>query len=241
MIKHIPNFITCLNLVCGCLGCIAIMHDQPQYASYLIILALVFDFFDGFAARMLHVASPIGKELDSLADVVSFGLLPGLIMYWLIAKNLSENMELPNLVILALPFLGFVLTVFSALRLAKFNVDTRQTDSFIGVPTPANALLIASLVLIDSEHLFFELTSSLVFLVGTTLIMSWLLVSPLPLIALKFKSYSWDKNKFQYTLLLLSLLLFAILKFGAMPIIIILYITISLLSNRDSTKQRVEI
>jgi CDP-diacylglycerol---serine O-phosphatidyltransferase len=267
--KHIPNFLTCCNLLCGCLGIIAVFQ-LPDLAipSYLIFAACIFDFLDGFIARLLKVQSPIGKELDSLADVITFGVLPGMIIYRLMEGSLfisfisyfcdpQDNDSYSTgwkyaLIALSIP-------VFSALRLAKFNIDTRQSESFIGVPTPANAILIASLPLIinsfspnaiggswtiypplsaiynePSPIIYHPIVSIILnpyFLIGLTLLMSYLLVAELPLFALKFKNFKWPGNEIRFIFLGLSVVLLIALKWLGIPIIIFLYIILSVLNN----------
>ena len=220
MIRHLPNFLTCCNLLCGCFGIVFVLEGREIPAAYFVWLAGVFDFFDGFAARMLKVTSPIGKELDSLADVVSFGVLPSLVMYKMISGSSDAS---------ALPYIGFMIAVFSALRLAIFNVDETQRDSFRGLNTPANTIFITSLPLLYNEvgqWLFEPVT-----LVGITLLFSLLLVSPIEFFAFKFKSFRWEDNKIRFTFLLLAVLLLISLQFLAIPIIIILYIVLSLLDS----------
>ncbi len=220
MKKHLPNFLTCCNLICGCLGIVFVLEGRGVPAAYLVWLACVFDFFDGFAARMLKVHSPIGKELDSLADVVSFGVLPSLVMYKMIGASSSS---------VILPYAGFMIAVFSALRLAIFNVDETQSDSFKGLNTPANTLFITSLPLL-SDHVGTWLYQPVV-LVAITFIFSLLLVSRIEIFALKFKNFSWQENKLRFTFLLLSVLLLVSLQILAIPVIIILYIVLSLIDN----------
>lgn len=185
-------------------------------AAYFVWAACVFDFFDGFSARALKVTSPIGKELDSLADVISFGLLPAVVMYKLWPADSGEY----------LPFVSFSIAVFSALRLAIFNVDETQRDSFRGLPTPANALLITALPL-QSGVVMDWVTLPWV-LITITLLSSFLLVSPLELFALKFKNFTWQANKIRFTFLILSVLVLAFGQAPAIPLIIILYIGLSL-------------
>lgn len=206
-----------------------VIQGDLAYGSYFILIALIFDFLDGFAARILRATSPIGKELDSLADMVTFGFLPALIMFFLIEKALTNT----NGLIASLPFIAFSLAVFSAIRLAKFNVDTRQTSSFIGVPTPANAVLIGSLPLIspDNSAIAHSLIENSYFLTILTIVMSYLLISPIRLFALKFSNFSWSNNKLKYIFLFLSLVLFGLLNFASIPIIIILYIILSVIEN----------
>jgi len=224
MKKHIPNLLTCGNLFCGCLGVNFAYNGNLAWAAYMIGLAGIFDFFDGFVARLLNVSSPIGKELDSLADMVSFGFLPGVIMFHLLVPTTSLSPYLP--------FIAFMIPIFSALRLAQFNVDTRQSDSFIGVPTPANAILIGSLPLISEFHpQFSEWVVNPFLLLPLTIVMSLLLVAELPLIALKFKDYSLGNNKIKYTFLVLTVLLLVFFKFAGVPLVIIAYILLSVLEN----------
>ncbi|HEU5290740.1 MAG TPA: CDP-diacylglycerol--serine O-phosphatidyltransferase [Cyclobacteriaceae bacterium] len=217
MIRHIPNFLTCCNLICGCLGVVFALEGRTFPAAYFVWIACVFDFLDGFAARMLKVSSPIGKELDSLADMVSFGLLPSIVMY-----TMFEAVQGREYV----PYIAFSIAVFSALRLAIFNVDTRQSDSFRGLPTPANALLITALPLLTGE--ITNYFKSYLFLTIITIISSYLMVSDIELFALKFKNFSWQDNKIRFTFLLLSVLLLATLQLAAIPLIILFYIALSL-------------
>jgi CDP-diacylglycerol--serine O-phosphatidyltransferase len=257
--KHIPNFLTCCNLLCGCVGIIAISYHDCIVASYCIFIACLFDFLDGFAARGLKVSSSIGKDLDSLSDMVSFGLLPGLIMFELMSRgnigvemlftNNSWMLPVPevaqseimrNIKLFGLiPFLAFIIPVFSALRLAKFNNDTRQSERFIGLPTPANAIFISGVALIydnisfegdDFFAQYFFIIPSFLFLL--TIFLSYLLIAELPLIALKFKNFGWPDNKMRYLLIITSLILFLTLNFTAIPIIIILYIILSVIDNK---------
>lgn len=223
MKRHLPNFLTCCNLLCGCFGIVFVLEGREIPAAYFVWLAGLFDFFDGFVARLLKVTSPIGKELDSLADVISFGLLPSLVMY----KMLSASTDSASL-----PYIAFLIAVFSALRLAIFNVDETQRDSFRGLNTPANTIFITSLPLLYNDvgrWLYHPLI-----LTAITVVFSFLLVSRFKFFALKFKSFSWKDNKMQFTFLILSVLLLIVWKFLAIPIIIILYILLSLLDNMSS-------
>ncbi len=231
MKKHIPNALTCGNLFCGCIAIVCIFNQQLSYASYLIALAAVFDFFDGFAARMLNVKSAIGLQLDSLADMVTFGVVPGSIIFKLLSDNL-EKYNLPN----ELAFLAFFISVFSALRLAKFNVDTRQTESFIGLPTPANAILIGSFPLIlkqlpiDYSILPYTLLNPY-FLLALTALMSFLLVSEIPMFSFKFKNFSWQDNKIRFIFMGITVVLLILLQFAAIPFVIAGYIALSIFNN----------
>lgn len=226
MRKHIPNAITCLNLLSGCLGIVFAFQGELVFAGYAILIAAIFDFLDGMLSRLLKAYSEIGKELDSLADMVSFGVLPSVIIYQLFLQS-------PQLGSLStwLNFSAFLIAIFSALRLAKFNIDVRQTENFIGLPTPANALLIASFPMIIDQGNFF-LSSYILnpfFLFVFSLGMGILLVTEIPLISLKFKSIRLSDNLLRYILLFSSLILLLIFKFAAVPIIIFLYFLISLI------------
>jgi CDP-diacylglycerol--serine O-phosphatidyltransferase len=225
IIKHLPNFITCLNLFSGTIALTYAVQGDLKTAAYFILLAAIFDFMDGLLARALNAYSEIGKQLDSLADMVSFGLIPGVFVYMMLKSNLEAH-GLPEI----LSYGGFIITVFSALRLAKFNIDTRQTENFIGLATPANTLFFVSLPFIYDqgiESLMF-LTQPLI-LLFLTIGFSYLLVSELSLFSLKFKSLSWSQNNFRYILLVLSLLLIILFKFAAVPMIIVLYILLSII------------
>ncbi len=226
MKKHLPNFLTCCNLVCGCFGIVFVLENRNIPAAYFVWLAGIFDFLDGFAARMLKVTSPIGKELDSLADVISFGLLPALVMYKLIEGSTDSPV---------LPYIAFTIAVFSALRLAIFNVDETQRDSFRGLNTPANTIFITSLPLLHDDVGRWLYQPGI--LVGITLVFSLLLVSRIEFFAFKFKNFEWADNKIRFTFLALSVLLLATLQFLAIPIIIILYIVLSLLNKRLSSEE----
>lgn len=230
--QNIPNFLTCCNLLCGCLAIVQVFEGNLNWAAYLIGIAAIFDFFDGFAARLLGVSSPIGKDLDSLADMVTFGVVPGVIMYKLIFllylnANISVSFELIEKK-LYLCYVAFLIPIFSAIRLAKFNNDTRQAESFIGLPTPANAIFIASLILIPTEYTE-RFTPGILCLLSLTL--SLLLVAPIPLFALKFKSFGWKGNEIRFVFLSLSLGLLIGLRFLGIPLIIILYIVLSVINN----------
>ena len=217
MIRHIPNFLTCCNLFCGCLGIVFALEGRTTPAAYFVWIAGVFDFFDGFAARMLKVSSPIGKELDSLADMVSFGLLPSVVLY-----NMLLAADAPPYV----PYLAFSVAIFSALRLAIFNLDDRQTDSFKGLPTPANALFITALPLLTGS---FAAPLNEYWVLGLIAVLSsYMLVSGIELFALKFKNFSWQDNKIRFTFLGLSVLLLVTLQLAAIPVIILLYVALSL-------------
>ncbi len=204
MKKHIPNTITCCNLICGCIATLFAFHAKTDESCYFfavlfIVLGATFDFFDGMTARLLHVSSPIGKELDSLADVVTFGVAPSAILF-----SFFGELQYPAFLEPArfyLPFAAFIMAAFSALRLAKFNLDERQTSSFIGLPTPANALFWGSLVL--GQHAWLtSLPNGILWLLPAMLLFCYLLVAELPLFALKFKDLSWSHNAIRFIFLL---------------------------------------
>lgn len=221
MIRHLPNTLTCANLLCGCMGIVAVFRFPDLPAAWFIWAACVFDFLDGFTARLFKVSSPIGKELDSLADMVSFGLLPSLVMFHLI----EENTNTP-----AFAYIAFSIAIFSALRLAIFNIDTTQSDSFKGLPTPANALFLSSLPLLTSHY--FNWIFNDMMLIGITIIFSALLVSPVRLMALKFKSFDLQTNGLKITFLILAVSLLGVLRIEAIPMIILLYIGMSLFEKK---------
>jgi CDP-diacylglycerol---serine O-phosphatidyltransferase len=217
MLKHIPNFLTCCNLVCGCLGILFLFEGSTIPTAYFVIAACIFDFFDGFAARLFKANSPIGKELDSLADMVSFGALPALFMY----KTLVSLSTISYL-----PYIGLLIAVCSALRLAKFNIDETQSDSFKGLPTPANAIFITTIPFLTQS--IFGWVHNPIVLTVITLLFSLFMVSRFDLFALKFKNFSWADNKIRFTFLILSVLLVAFLQWAALPLLILLYIAMSL-------------
>lgn len=221
--KHIPNAITCANLFSGCIGVVFAFNGELEIAAYFVLLSGLFDFFDGMVARLLNVKSEIGKQLDSLADMVSFGFLPGVVMFQLL-KISDYSSEY-------LPYLGFFITVFSALRLAKFNIDERQTEDFIGLNTPMNTLFIVSLPFI--AHDYPEIISSSITLISIVAITCYLLVSEIKIFSFKLSDTSWAKNKYKFVFLMISLLLIGFLKFVAVPFILILYISLSIVHFRS--------
>jgi CDP-diacylglycerol--serine O-phosphatidyltransferase len=224
--KHVPNAITCANLFSGCIGIVLAFKGELIAASYAIFLSAIFDFFDGLASRVLKSFSGIGKDLDSLADMVSFGVLPAVIMYQLFlqAHQIDQVSTWLN-------FIAFLIPVFSALRLAKFNVDTRQAEHFIGMPTPANAILIASFPIIISHHNRYFTPSLLnpYILSCFVIVMCTLLVIEMPMMSLKFKNRDFNKNIYRYLLLLFSAILILFFKFAAVPVVIFIYIILSII------------
>ena len=239
--KHIPNIFTLLNLLSGTIAVIYAVYNDLVTAAYLVFWGIFFDFFDGFAARLLNVQGELGKQLDSLADVVTSGVVPGIVLYQLLQTKKtivigtteifswkSENIEI-------LPYFGLFLTLAAAYRLAKFNIDERQTSSFIGLPTPAAALVVLSLPLIV-EFSSFDFAITLIenkwFLIVITLLLCYLMNAEIPLFSLKFKDYSWKNNKVKFAFILLTLLLVVLFQFVAIPIVIVLYVLLSLFSQR---------
>ncbi len=239
--KHIPNFITVLNLLSGCVAIAVAFDGMMVLSAYLIVLAAILDYMDGMLARALEAFSEIGKQLDSLADLISFGMAPGVILYCLMLKNpLTPEMLINNTNIV--PFIAFLIPAFSALRLAKFNIDTSQSTSFRGLPTPANALLIASFPLIIAsaastiEIPFNEFSRIILLpysLIIISIILSYLLVSNIKLLSLKFTSLNWRENSTRYIFLIMSLALLIAIQCAGIPIIILVYIILSLLFYRE--------
>lgn len=222
--KHIPNTITCCNLVSGCVAIAYAFSGNIELSFTWIIIGAVFDFFDGMSARLLNVSSPIGKELDSLADIVTFGVAPSTILFSELSVMSYPAILEPLRSIL--PFTAYIMAAFSALRLAKFNLDERQTLGFIGLPTPANALFWGSLIIGAGKWL--ETTPLMVlFLLGGILISSWLMVSEIPMFALKFKEWGWKGNQVKYIFLLTCIPLLAIFGLTGLAIIIAWYVIIS--------------
>jgi CDP-diacylglycerol--serine O-phosphatidyltransferase len=225
MKKHIPNTITCCNLISGCIATYWAFQGKCDMALLFIVIGAVFDFFDGMVARLLHVSSPIGKELDSLADCITFGFAPSAIIF----EYLRPETEL-------LPFIVFVMAAFSALRLAKFNLDERQAMGFIGLPTPANALFWGALIVGAGNWMksapFISSNLSLIIL-GGVFISCYLLVAEIPMFALKFKTWGWKGNEVKYIFLLTCIPLLAFLGISGLAAIIAWYIILSIITNHS--------
>ena len=226
LLKHLPNAMTCGNLLCGCIGLVMALRGHLELASWLIGIAAVLDFGDGFVARMVNASGPFGKELDSLADVVTFGVLPAAIVF-----QLCWFQELGNV-----SYGAFLIAILSALRLANFNIDTRQSESFIGLPVPANALLIAAFPLMGRYQPQFNGFWENDIALGMMVAFSFMLVSDVPLFALKFKSFGWAANQTKYLFLIASALLLLFLQYAAIPLIILLYIIVSLIFNERKSE-----
>lgn len=226
-LKHIPNGLTLLNLLSGVIGISFVLNGNVLSGAYFIVLSAVFDFFDGFAARLLKVSGELGKQLDSLADCVSFGVLPGFILFQLTSEATNNTY---------LPYLTLIVPLMSAMRLAKFNIDTRQSDRFIGLPTPANALFISTLpYLAEKWFLIANSLSNPWTLIVIAWVFSILLVSEIPLIALKFKNFSLSDNVFRFVLIGLGIICIAWLGLGGIPIIILAYLGLSMAENALKT------
>ena len=242
--KHIPNLLTLGNLLCGTIATIFAVQGEFVFAALLVITGILFDFLDGFAARLLHVSGELGKQLDSLADMVTSGVVPGIIMFRLLQdenvfmndndlnslEQFSFNLNLNDV----LPFLGLLLTLGACYRLAKFNIDTRQSDSFIGLPTPAMSLFVISLPLIQ-EYSPIDFVQNIIannyFLTAVTLVLTYLMNAELPLFSLKFKDYSVKNNVIKYLFLVVSLCMIIFLQYLSIPLIILLYVILSIFSN----------
>jgi len=242
MKKHIPNIITLLNLFCGSIAVVFAVEDNLLVAAVFVILGIVFDFFDGFAARLLDVKSELGLQLDSLADMVTSGVVPGVVVFKLLEKTTGSfpyaldfsTTEWNNSTTSFVPLIGLLVILASCYRLANFNIDTRQTDSFIGLPTPANTLFILSLPLIlmtNNIEWVNELILNKWFLIGLTVFSCYMLNAEIPLFSLKMKTYGFKDNAVKYIFLILSVLLLVFLQFLAIPVIIVLYVLISVISN----------
>lgn len=225
---QIPNALTLLNLFFGVVGIIWVLDGQIMTGAYFVLIAAGFDFLDGFVARLLKVQSDMGKELDSLADVVSFGVLPGVILFMMTKNSVSPDSNLP--------YLTLIVPLLSAYRLAKFNLDTRQSDRFIGLNTPANALFTSTLpyLALHWPELGEWLSSPWIIII-IAWVLAILLVSEIPMIALKFKSVSFSKNRFRYVLIGVSLAIFASLQLAGVPLIILTYIGLSVIENASGS------
>ena len=229
--RHIPNMVTCCNLFSGCIAAVMALQSNYEAAILFIILGAVFDFFDGMLARLLNVSGPLGKELDSLADDITFGFAPSAIVF-----SLFKEVQYPEFmsgVSEYFPYTAFIIAAFSALRLGKFNIDPRQSSSFIGLPTPANALFWGSLVV--GAHSFLVSDSfNAIYLFILVILMSYLLVAELPMFSLKFKNLSWKDNKVSYIFLLICIPLLAVFRISGFAAIILWYILWSLLTRKKA-------
>ena len=232
--RNIPNTITCCNLISGCIATLSAFMGEIHMALLWIIIGAIFDFFDGMSARLLHVSSPIGKELDSLADDITFGMAPAAIVFY--EMGIMEYPAFLAPVQPYMPFVAFLIAAFSALRLAKFNLDERQAMGFIGLPTPANALFWGALLVGAGD--FIENTTWMVPVVIVMILLScWLLVSEIPMFALKFKHWGWKGNEVKYVFLITCVPLLIVFGVTAFAIIIAWYVLLSALVNIRNRKQ----
>ena len=229
--RHIPNMVTCCNLFSGCIAAVMAFQANYEAAILFIILGAIFDFFDGMLARLLNVSGPLGKELDSLADDITFGFAPSVIVF-----SLFKEVQYPEFmsgISEYFPYTAFIIAAFSALRLGKFNIDPRQSSSFIGLPTPANALFWGSLVV--GGHSFLVSDSfNAIYLFALVILMSYLLVAELPMFSLKFKNLSWRDNKVSYIFLLICIPLLVVFRISGFAAIILWYILWSLLTRKKA-------
>lgn len=226
--RHLPNVLTCGNLLSGCLSILFLTENMPLKAAVMVFVAGLFDFLDGFTARLLKVHSPIGADLDSLSDMISFGVAPGFLMCWL----MDRAADLPSLVLFSidvLPCLAFLLPVFAAIRLARFNIDDTQKIIFRGLPAPGMAIFIASLPL-ALRQLGHLTDGSLGYwaCLGITLFFSFLMVSNLRFFSFKKKSAKWKGNEVRWIFLIIAIVSFAIFRFAALPFVMVLYILMSI-------------
>jgi CDP-diacylglycerol--serine O-phosphatidyltransferase len=254
MKKQIPNLLTLGNLFCGTIATILAVQSDFVTAGLFVVIGIFLDFFDGFVARLLKVSGELGKQLDSLADMVTSGVVPGIIMFNLLYQSSFKNLDTqlvdsgipPNTIIMSndyisswVPYIGLLLTLGAGYRLAKFNIDTRQSESFIGLPTPAMSLFVISLPLIQeyATNVWVQsLISNNYFLIAVTLVLTYLMNAEIPLFSLKFKEYSLKNNSLKYFFLATSLALLIILNFISVPIIIILYVLLSVAQEFYSPK-----
>ena len=219
---NIPNTITCCNLISGCIATFWAFQGDYPLALLFIVIGAVFDFFDGMTARLLHVSSPIGKELDSLADDITFGFAPSAIIFDFLCKFHTH--------LYFVPFLAFVMAAFSALRLAKFNLDERQALGFIGLPTPANALFWGALIVGFGDAIATLSYAPWLILLGS-FISSYLLVSEIPMFALKFKTWGWKGNEVKYFFLLTCIPLLVLFGISGIAMIIAWYVLLSVITS----------
>lgn len=232
--RNIPNTITCCNLISGCIATLSAFMGEIHMALLWIIIGAIFDFFDGMSARLLHVSSPIGKELDSLADDITFGMAPAAIVFY--EMGIMEYPAFLNPVQPYMPFVAFLIAAFSALRLAKFNLDERQAMGFIGLPTPANALFWGAL-LVGAGDIIENTTWMVPVVIVMILLSCWLLVSEIPMFALKFKHWGWKGNEVKYLFLITCVPLLIVFGVTAFAIIIAWYVLLSALVNIRNRKQ----
>ncbi len=229
IIKHIPNTLTCCNLISGCISIALLFNGHLMGAGVMIFIAAIFDFFDGFAARLLNAHSPIGGELDSLSDVVSFGVAPSFIVYNILSESaLSLMIDEVNII----PFAAFIMAAFASVRLAKFNIDTEQKTSFTGLPSPASGLFFASLAISlaqgETNSAIYSLMTNPTLVLCSALLFSFLMLSKIPFFSFKIKNLSFKDNYLRYITVIFAIIIFIILKWQSLPLIILFYILMSI-------------
>ncbi len=246
--KYVPNLLTLLNLLSGTIAVYFAVKEELVIAACFVFLGIFFDFFDGFAARLLKVHGELGKQLDSLADVVTSGVVPGIVLFQLISNSV-ENDTWENAInsifktghenyftsTFFISLIGLLFTMGAAYRLAKFNIDERQTSSFIGLPTPAAALVVLSLPLIlnySNNELVSGIIQNVWFLIGLAILLCYLMNAEIPLFSLKFKDYRWEKNKIKYLFIIFTAILSILFQFIAIPLVILLYVLMSTIENK---------
>jgi CDP-diacylglycerol--serine O-phosphatidyltransferase len=232
---NIPNLLTLINLFAGCMAILFVMGGNPEATLICTAVSLVADFFDGMSARALKVSSGIGKELDSLADVVSFGVVPGFIFKFLFFDSLSTHFPtLPDFWLTLVSNSGFIFALFAALRLAKFNIDTRQSDGFIGLATPAATIFVVGLYQLFNSNAYglYDIVSIPYVLFTTFILLCFLMIAELPMFSFKFKNYGWKGNELRFGFIAICILLLVVLKLVALPLIILLYILTSIIQKQ---------
>ena len=227
--NQIPNALTLLNVFCGACALVSILNGRYTEGVTFLVVCLIADFLDGFAARLLNVKSEMGKELDSLADMVSFGVVPAAILYKLLTTATIFSFMQASYY----PLLAFVITAFSCYRLAKFNLDTRQTTDFIGLNTPTNTLFFVGLLFIKINHIegLDDLTSNATFLYALIPISSYLLISEIPMFSLKIKGFQWTGNEARFIFGIVAVLLLLLMREAAIALLVVLYVLINIGSN----------
>ena len=231
--KNLPNILTCLNLLCGCLAIVSVFSSNINLLVGMVFLAAMFDFLDGLTARSLNANSELGRQLDSLADMVTFGVVPGIILYDIMVKGQAQEIIENEFLLTILKYFPFIVTVFAAYRLAKFNTERRQADTFLGLPTPAVGMFVTSFPLImrNEGGQMASIIGHPFFIIVTSIVLSVLMISEIPMFAFKFKNGKWRDNKIQYVFLIVSVLLFIVMKTASIPLIFVCYITLSLINN----------
>ncbi len=237
MKQHIPNLFTLSNLLCGCLAVVSLIYGKYNQAVYLVIGAFVADALDGQIARWLQVSGPLGKQLDSLADMVSFGVVPGAILYMLLLETKMLPSEREQLMVRAMP--AFIVTLFSALRLAKFNIDTRQTDTFLGLATPANTVFLCGVLWMyaNGDESIRQMIKNVPLLYAFIPILSYLLVSEIPMMNFRFKGFGWKENEFRFIFLIGLPLIGLLFPIGFFALSIVWYVLVSIIHNIFATKK----